>query len=89
MKRVFDVLVSGLALLLLSPLFLGLALLIKLTSKGPVFYRGERIGLGGRPFRIFKFRGMVADAEKLGASSTTDNDKRVTLVNRPKPTSRL
>ncbi|MCY3022085.1 MAG: sugar transferase [Planctomycetota bacterium] len=80
MKRLFDVLVSGMALLLLSLLFLGLALLIKLTSKGPVFYRGERIGLGGRLFRIFKFRSMVVEAEQAGGPSTSGTDPRVTRI---------
>jgi lipopolysaccharide/colanic/teichoic acid biosynthesis glycosyltransferase len=82
MKRLFDILVSGAGLLFLGPLLLLLALLIKLTSPGTVFYRGERVGLNGRPFRIYKFRSMVTDADKLGASSTPDHDKRVTGIGR-------
>lgn len=53
---------------------------IKLDSKGAVYYRGIRVGLRGKPFRIFKFRSMIVDAEKVGASSTSTNDSRVTTV---------
>jgi lipopolysaccharide/colanic/teichoic acid biosynthesis glycosyltransferase len=67
-------------LVALGPLLLGLAVLIKLTSPGPVFYRGLRAGRGGRSFRIFKFRSMVVDAEKLGGSSTADRDPRITWI---------
>ena len=79
-KRVIDLLVSFIGLILLSPLFIVLAILIKRGSKGPVFYRGERIGLYGRPFKIFKFRTMVMDAEEIGPSSTSGSDPRVTKV---------
>jgi lipopolysaccharide/colanic/teichoic acid biosynthesis glycosyltransferase len=81
-KRLFDMLVSGIGLLLLSPLFLVVALIVKLTSPGPVFYRGERVGRHGRIFRIYKFRSMVVNAEKLGGNSTSDHDKRVTGIGR-------
>src|SRR5262249_57211228 len=63
-KRLIDVTVSGLALLLLSPIGLLIALAIKLDSRGPVFFVQERVGLGGRRFRFFKFRTMVPDAEQ-------------------------
>lgn len=79
-KRLFDVLVSFTALVLLSPLLVLIALIIKLTSSGPVFYRGERISLGGRVFRIFKFRSMVVNADKIGGSSTSERDVRVTAI---------
>ncbi|HXF83478.1 MAG TPA: sugar transferase [bacterium] len=82
LKRAFDLAVSAAALLLLAPLLLLLALLIRLDSPGPVFYRGERVGRGGRTFRIFKFRTMVADAERLGGPSTADDDPRITRVGR-------
>ena len=59
-----------------------LAWSIKREDHGPVFYRGERVGLHGKPFRIFKFRTMVVDAEKLGASSTSDDDVRITKIGR-------
>ena len=77
-KRFVDVVLSAAGLLLLSPLFLLLALVIKLDSHGPVFYRGVRVGRHGRPFKIFKFRSMVADAERKGAASTSTTDLRVT-----------
>lgn len=80
MKRLFDILLSLFGLAVFGPLLLVSALLIKLTSPGPVFYRGVRTGLGGRPFRIFKFRTMVVDAEKKGASSTHEQDVRITGI---------
>ena len=70
LKRIFDIIFSGTALVLLSPLFFIISWLIKREDKGPVFYKGERIGLGGRPFRMYKFRTMVVNADKIGASST-------------------
>lgn len=79
-KRLFDWLASGLGLLVLSPLLLVLALWIKLDSPGPVFFRQERVGLGGRVFRIHKFRTMVVDAEKQGLQITVGSDSRVTRV---------
>jgi lipopolysaccharide/colanic/teichoic acid biosynthesis glycosyltransferase len=81
-KRLFDVVLSALGLLLLGPALLLLAATIKLDSPGPVFYRGLRVGRHGRPFRIFKFRSMVADAEAKGASSTSATDCRVTRTGR-------
>jgi lipopolysaccharide/colanic/teichoic acid biosynthesis glycosyltransferase len=78
MKRLFDILCSATGLVLFSPLFLALAAAIKLESAGPVFYRGIRIGLNGKSFRIFKFRSMVENAEKIGAASTSGTDSRVT-----------
>lgn len=82
MKRLFDLVFASLGLILFSPLFLILALAIKLESAGPVFYRGARVGRGGKPFRIFKFRSMVADAERQGAASTHAQDRRVTRCGR-------
>ncbi|MEW5742814.1 MAG: undecaprenyl-phosphate glucose phosphotransferase [Myxococcota bacterium] len=79
-KRAFDVIFSGLALLLLSPLFLALALLVKLTSRGPVFYAQERMGMDGRLFRMLKFRTMKVDAEKDGPRFATAEDDRKTPV---------
>jgi len=80
LKRLFDVIFSFLGLILLSPLLLLFALLIKLDSKGPVFYRGKRVGQFGRAFRIFKFRSMVIDAEKLGGPSTSADDPRLLKI---------
>jgi lipopolysaccharide/colanic/teichoic acid biosynthesis glycosyltransferase len=82
LKRTFDILASFIGLLVLSPLLLALAIWIKLDSPGPVFYRGKRTGRGGRPFKIFKFRSMVSDAEKIGGPSTSDDDARVTRSGR-------
>jgi len=80
LKRLFDIIFSFLGLILISPLLLIVAILIKLSSPGPVFYRGERIGRGGKSFRIFKFRTMVVDAEKLGGPSTAGDDPRLTKI---------
>lgn len=78
-KRVFDIVASGLMLVVLSPLFLILAIAIKIDSRGPVFYRQERVTQYGRRFRIFKFRSMVQNADK-GLQVTVDNDSRITKV---------
>jgi lipopolysaccharide/colanic/teichoic acid biosynthesis glycosyltransferase len=77
-KRLFDLTVSLAALLLLSPLLLLIAAWIKLDSPGPVFFRQERVGRGGRPFRIHKFRTMVADAPARGPQITVGRDARIT-----------
>lgn len=78
-KRMFDIVVSFLMLILLSPLFLILAIAIKLDSKGPVFYRQDRVTQYGRRFRIHKFRTMVQNADK-GSQVTVNNDSRITRV---------
>ena len=78
-KRAFDVVVSLLMLVCLSPFFLILAIAIKLDSKGPVFYRQERVTQYGKRFRIFKFRSMVQNADK-GSLVTVSGDARVTRV---------
>lgn len=80
LKRFFDVVMSLLLLILLSWLFLILAIWIKADSKGSVFYRQERITQYGKRFRIYKFRTMVSDADKIGALVTTANDARITKV---------
>ncbi|MCU1570005.1 MAG: sugar transferase [Naasia sp.] len=93
-KRVFDLVVSGVLVLLLSPILLGLAALVKLTSPGPVFYRQERIGQNGQPFGMMKFRSMRPNADKelaalLAAQGTSEkplfkiqNDPRITPIGR-------
>lgn len=78
-KRIFDIFVSGIMLLVLSPFFLILAILIKIDSKGPVFYRQERVTQYGKKFRIFKFRSMCVGADK-GSLITENQDKRITKV---------
>ena len=77
-KRVFDIIVAAVGLMLVAPLLAYIALRIKFDSLGPVFYRGERVGRHGKTFRIYKFRTMVIDAERLGASSTPADDPRIT-----------
>lgn len=79
-KRAFDIVVSLVMLLILSPVFLVLAVAIKLDSKGPVFYRQTRVTQYGKRFRIFKFRTMVQNADKIGAQVTVNNDARITRV---------
>jgi lipopolysaccharide/colanic/teichoic acid biosynthesis glycosyltransferase len=82
LKRLFDIVASFLGLALLLPFFAALAIWIKRETPGLVFYRGARAGRHGKAFRIFKFRTMVQNAEKLGPSSTPDDDSRVTRVGR-------
>ena len=79
-KRLFDVLVSLIMSVLLSPLLLVLALGVKFSSKGPAFYMQERIGKNEKPFRIFKFRTMFLDADKKGLLTVGGRDPRVTPV---------
>ena len=81
-KRLFDLLGAGLALLLLAPLMLAIAAAIKLDSRGPVFFRQQRVGRHGVPFRIHKFRSMVADAPQRGPALTVGDDARITRVGR-------
>ena len=80
LKRGFDLVVSLLMLVVLSPLFLLLAIAIKLDSPGPVFFRQERVTQYGRHFRIFKFRTMVQHAQQLGTQVTLKRDPRITRV---------
>ena len=79
-KRAFDIIVSAAMLVLLSPLYLILTLLVWYSSKGPVFYRQERIGLHGLPFEIIKFRTMCVHAESEIPQLSADNDPRITKV---------
>ena len=79
-KRLFDIVASLILLIILSPIMLILAIAIKIDSKGPVFYRQERITRYGKKFRIFKFRTMVQDADKKGALVTIGEDPRITRV---------
>lgn len=81
-KRLFDIVVSSVMLVLVSPILVGIALCIKLDSEGPVFYRQERITTYGKTFRIFKFRTMVVNADRIGALVTTGNDSRITNIGR-------
>lgn len=80
LKRIFDVVMSTFMLILLSPVMLIISIAIVIDSKGRVFFRQERITQYGRKFRIFKFRTMVANADKLGSQVTVKNDMRVTKI---------
>lgn len=80
MKRIFDIVFSIPGLILLSPFFVILAVLIKIDSPGPVFYRQKRAGKNGYIFEIYKFRTMILDADKTGALLTLAGDSRITSV---------
>ena len=80
LKRLFDIIVSSVLIVICSPIMLILAICIKIDSKGPVMFRQRRVTTYNRVFRIFKFRTMVNDAEKKGTQVTTNNDPRVTKV---------
>jgi lipopolysaccharide/colanic/teichoic acid biosynthesis glycosyltransferase len=82
MKRLFDIVASAAGLILLSPVMLLTALLIKLDSRGPVFFKQQRVGKGFRPFLIYKFRTMVEDAPQRGSSITVGADPRITRIGR-------
>ena len=79
-KRVLDISVSSILIVLLSPLMLIVAIAVKSSSSGPVFFRQNRIGRFGRPFRIFKFRTMLDDSEKMGQETAGATDARITSV---------
>ena len=79
-KRAMDIVLSAAALAVLWPLLLLIALAVVIDDPGPVFYRQVRIGRGGKPFRIFKFRSMVTDADKKGLAITVGRDRRITRV---------
>jgi len=82
LKRVYDIIFSSIGLLIFSPLLLLIAFFIKLEDKGSVFYKGTRIGKGGVPFKMYKFRTMVINADKIGGPSTADDDSRITRTGR-------
>ena len=82
MKRLFDFIVVSIVLTLLTPLMGMIALLIKASSPGPIFFRQDRVGLKEKRFKVLKFRSMVERAEEIGTSVTTQNDPRITPVGR-------
>lgn len=82
LKRLGDIIVSFIALILLSPVFAAIAIAIKCNSPGPIFYSQERIGLRKKPFTIYKFRSMTSDAEDSGPALSSSNDSRITSVGR-------
>lgn len=81
-KRLIDIIISTIALIFLIPLFIVLAIVIKFSSPGPIFFLQERIGMNGKPFQIIKFRTMVPDAEKAGPQLSSSNDPRITTIGR-------
>lgn len=81
-KRLFDIVLSVLALVILSPIFLITAIIVKCTSPGPIFFAQERIGYRGRPFKMHKFRSMYIDAEACGPALSRDDDPRITPFGR-------
>ena len=89
LKRFFDIMMSLILLIILSPIFIILAIWIKLDSKGPVFYRQERVTTYGKIFKIFKFRTMVQDADKKGSLITIGEDPRITKIGKKIRKSRL
>lgn len=88
-KRLFDLVASAVLIVVLSPVLLGIAIWIKRDSEGPVFYRQERVTRYGKKFRIFKFRTMVTNADKIGSLVTTQGDSRITKVGQKIRASRL
>lgn len=82
LKRIFDVLASLIAVIILTPIYLVLAIMVKFSSKGPIFFRQERIGKNGRPFKIIKFRTMYVNAEANGPQLSSSSDKRITPIGR-------
>ena len=79
-KRIFDIIVASLLVVILSPILLFLSILIKIDSPGPVMFRQVRVTTYGKPFRFFKFRTMVNNADKIGTQVTTKGDSRVTRM---------
>ena len=79
-KRIFDIIVASLLVVILSPILLFLSILIKIDTPGPVMFRQVRVTTYGKPFRIFKFRTMVNNADKIGTQVTTKGDSRVTRM---------
>lgn len=88
-KRIIDIAASIFALILLSPVFLLLAIFVKTSSKGPVFFKQERIGIHGKPFNIFKFRSMYVNSEKNGPQLSSSTDNRITSIGKFMRKSRL
>jgi lipopolysaccharide/colanic/teichoic acid biosynthesis glycosyltransferase len=80
LKRLFDFTASAVGLLILSPIFAIIALLIKLSSPGPVFHRAQRVGMAGKPFTLYKFRSMIVGAHRLGPAITAQGDPRITTI---------
>jgi len=81
-KQVLDIMIAAIFLIILSPLFIYIAIRVRLSSKGPIIYKQERIGYKGKPFMMYKFRSMAVGAEKNGPSLSSKNDQRITVWGR-------
>jgi len=81
-KQVLDIMIAAIFLIILSPLFLYIAIRVSLSSKGPIIYKQERIGYKGKPFMMYKFRSMIVEAEKEGPLLSSKNDQRITVWGR-------
>lgn len=79
-KRLFDFTASMIGLIILSPVFLLVSIIIKLSDRGPIFYKAPRVGIKGELFKMYKFRTMVVNADKIGGSSTSNDDPRLTAI---------
>lgn len=79
-KRSFDIIASLIGIILLSPAFLVICIIIKITSEGPILFKQNRVGINGKMFEIYKFRTMIVNAEKLGTQITIGEDKRITKI---------
>lgn len=79
-KRIFDLVVSGIAILIFLPVYIIVGMVIKVDSKGPIIYKGKRIGKNGVPFMMYKFRSMIPDAEMVGSTATAHMDPRITRI---------
>ncbi|MFN3620277.1 sugar transferase [Sphingorhabdus sp.] len=82
MKRIFDILISAILLIPIIPVMLGVAVCILLSDGRPVFFSQMRVGRGGKNFKLWKFRSMIVDSEKVGSFSTGTNDPRITKIGR-------
>lgn len=82
MKRLFDIFFSTILLVIFSPFFIIISLFICLHDRGPVLYKARRVGRHGKEFRMFKFRTMIVNADKIGTSSTKRSDPRITCIGR-------
>jgi len=82
LKRLIDIVASSIAIVLLSPVYIGVAIAVKMDSSGPILYSQERVGIGGKTFLMHKFRTMIQDAEKAGPQLSSDHDPRITKTGR-------
>lgn len=80
LKRLLDIVASGIGIIILSPILIIISIIIKITSRGPIFFKQVRVGKNEKKFKILKFRTMIVDAEKVGKQITVGNDPRITRI---------